>query len=73
MCEVKKRPKILQCENCSVVLRTDNCRKKSNEVIVTKEKCRNSAFQPRDLQNVDAKILQSHFPAKLIKKSTTNE
>ena len=27
MYEVKKRPKILLCEKCVVVLRTNNCRK----------------------------------------------
>ena len=35
MYEVKKRSKILQCENSNVFVRTNNCRKKSNEVIVT--------------------------------------
>ena len=35
MYEVKKRPKILQCENSVVLLRTNYCRKKSNKVIVT--------------------------------------
>ena len=35
MYEVKKRPKILQCENSVVLLRTNYCRKKSKKVIVT--------------------------------------
>ena len=35
MYEVKKRPKILQCENSDVLLRTNYCRKKSKKVIVT--------------------------------------
>ena len=46
--------------------------KKSNGVIVTNTNdAENLHFNLRDLQNLDTKILQSHFPAKFIPKSTT--